>query len=235
MRHAIIIPYYNRWDLVHQRLMEIYRFIKNDATVILINDCSTESDAVTGAGWWQKHGPLAGLKYFRNKENLGFGGSMNNGAKIAMQNEFDALHFLSNDVKVENNFIKFTENDITAGHLIGGQILYHDTGWNVLEGVGVIPYANGWYLACSDYTWKLLGGFDPAYGKFDYEDVDLSTRAHYLGIKIVLNSFARFQHLGGSTINAEYTDRGSHTQRNQLVWKNKWKDKAQELRISIYG
>lgn len=235
MKHAIIIPYYNRWDLVHARLMEIYKYINNDATVILINDCSTEKDTVEGAAWWQKHGPLPTLKYYRNKENLGFGGSMNNGAKIALQNEFDALHFLSNDVKIGNNFIKSSEELIKSNCLVGGELLYNNTGWNVLDECGVIPYANGWYLACSDYTWRLLGGFDPIYGKFDYEDVDLSTKAHYLGIEIMPHPDAKFQHMSGSTINDLYPDRFERTKRNQIIWQNKWKDKAQEIKENIYG
>ena len=31
----------------------------------------------------------------------------------------------------------------------------------------IVPYANGWLLACTRSAWLDIGGFDLAFGKFD--------------------------------------------------------------------
>jgi len=47
---SVIIPFYNHWEMTHQRLVELYRFVPEPLEIVLVNDCSTERRC----GWWHK-------------------------------------------------------------------------------------------------------------------------------------------------------------------------------------
>jgi GT2 family glycosyltransferase len=241
---SIVIPFYGKWELVHARLMELWSHSLQkhpDSEVILIDDASPDAkkpsdEYLGGVKWWQD-GLLANrLRYFRNKDNLGFGGSMNKGAKIAIRNGANAIILLSNDVTVMGDIVKdvATLLELDRNIVIGGEVLYNDTGWNNLENCGVVPYANGWFLAFDAGVWEQLGGFDPAYGKFDYEDLDLSTTAQLLGMKLVPIA-TKLRHAGGQTIKDLPRSRMDQTMKNRVIWRQKWADKAAELKQKIYG
>ena len=223
---SIIIPFYNHWNLTHSRLMELHKFIDEDCEVVLINDASEDMDCEGGAGWWQKNSSRHTIKYKKNEENLGFGGSMNNGAKIASG---DVLIFLSNDVLIHVDFVKQI-NDILSLNsetLVGGRIVYWKAGWNELEYKGkkfVVPYCEGWLLACTREIWDNLGGFDPIYGKYAFEDIDLSTTAISLGYELKGLDNPNLRHVGGAT--AKYDDhRMNYTISNKEKYIEKWRSK----------
>jgi GT2 family glycosyltransferase len=230
---SIIIPYYNHWDLVHARLHELYKFVPNiDVEIILVNDCSTETADEGGVAWWQTHVKHHTIRYKKNAANLGFGGSMNVGAKIA---KGDVLVFLSNDVEVKGNFIPevLFATEINQGKVfIGNEIIRFDSGWNTFEIDGkkyTVPYANGWFLACTNTVWNELGGFDLRYGKFDYEDVDISTKALELGYNLVGIYSEYLRHFGGVTIQSLNVDRQAHTQGNKIIYMKKWLKKLPDI------
>lgn len=236
MKTGIIIPQYNQWNLTHTRLMELYKKVPSDTHFFLVDDCSPDSDCQTGPGWWQKAILGERLHYYRNPENVGFGGSMNNGVKLAVKYGCEGLILLSNDVRVMSDIVTETNTLLSLQKriLVGGEVLTHDTGWNVLPGCGPVRYANGWFLATQKTTWKELGGFDPRYGKFDYEDVDLSTTAAMMEIPLV-RSVSSLKHIGGQSVNAAHPDRVEHTRHNQKLWIEKWTPHAEELKRKLYG
>ena len=81
---SLIIPFFNRWDLTHRCLSDIYKFLAGEnIEVVLINDASTEADCETGTAWWQKDVKPFPILYHKNKENVGFGKGCNIGAKEA--------------------------------------------------------------------------------------------------------------------------------------------------------
>lgn len=235
MKIGIVIPQYNHWELTHNRLMELYNKVPRDTVLVLVDDHSPDSDCQTGPAWWQKSA-LPNLLYYRNPENLGFGGSMNMGVRIAVKNGAEGLILLSNDVTVMSDIATETATLLSLDKriLIGGEIRYDNTGWNVLPNCGVIPYANGWFLATYKSTWKELGGFDPIYGKFDYEDVDLSTQAWMKGINLVPTT-SHLRHAGGISVASATNDRYSYTMNNKVHWLEKWLPYAEELKEKIYG
>jgi GT2 family glycosyltransferase len=109
--------------------------------------------------------------------------------------------------------------------LIGGRIVDWAGGWNEFDVDGkhyVIPYAEGWLLGCTKLGWKGLGGFDIKYGRFDYEDLDLSTKALSLGYNIVGLNSNKLKHLGSQTISKLNIDRQSITEHNRKVFIDKW-------------
>lgn len=245
MKLSVIIPFYNKWELVHNRLYELHGHLSKDVDIVIVDDCSPDTDPLDpkkpgdlgGIDWWQNVGPFIGrLRYFRNKENLGFGGSMNKGAKIAIKNGAEAIVLLSNDVRVMSNFAQNVNTLLSLNPrvLIGGEVFYQHTGWNMLPGCGVVPYANGWFLATSTPTWEELGGFDPIYGRFDYEDVDLSTTAWWKEIPLVTVG-AKLHHIGGQTVSTVTQSRELATRTNRERWVDKWFRHAEDLKKKIYG
>lgn len=236
MKSTIIIPFLNRWALTHARLFELYKHCPT-SDVVLVNDCSTERDCDGGVAWWQ-NGPLKGrLKYYRNEKNLGFGQSMNVGAAIAIKNGADVIVLLSNDVVCSSDIGKEAIETIEHNSvpvLVGVHLICEATDWNTLDGVGTVPYLNGWLLACHKDVWKKLGGFDSLFGVANCEDVDLSTMAWYSGVKPVL-MHSKVHHMGGQTVNEVIPDRYEQTTRNRDKWRLKWTDKAPELKRMIYG
>lgn len=235
MKISVVIPFYNNWDLVHSRLNELYHHIPLGIEIILINDASTDDDCAEGFKWW-KNGPMAGRLFaYKNKENLGFGGSVNRGFDIAIKHGAEGICLLTNDVTVMSNFVANVETILSLDKmvLIGGEVLWNDTGWNRLPNC-IVPYCNGWFLATSKEAWKMLGGFDPIFEKFDCEDLDLSTTAWWKGIKLVPAN-ASFSHQSGKTVNKYYPDRETYTKINQQRWQAKWVTRSEELRRKIYG
>jgi GT2 family glycosyltransferase len=219
---SIIIPFLDKWELVHQRLDEIRRLAPDDCEIILVNDCSV-NDYDRQVAWWQKHGGQHEIKYVKNKENLGFGGAMNKGAEYA---DGDILLFLSNDVVMYNDVITpiIVANDYYESKcLMGAELLKDDTGWNKVDGK-VVPYLNGYFIACHKDVWKAIGGFDLRYGKHDYEDIDLSASATSLGYQLVQLSDIKIRHMGAQT--APYgDDREKITRENQQKFMEKWSGK----------
>jgi GT2 family glycosyltransferase len=226
---SVILPFYNRWDLTHARLMEIHKFFP-PCEVVLVNDASTEADCDGGVAFWQKADIRQTIRYVKNKENLGFGGSMNKGAKLAKGN---ILIFLSNDVIMNNNFVGQIQMHIAQDEniLVGGRIVYWPGGWNEFPHKGqnmVVPYCEGWLLACTKKVWDNLGGFDPRYGKYAFEDIDLSTTAMLLGYKLVGLNSPHLQHLAGQT--AKYDEnRMRLTEKNKEIYIEKWQSRFDEL------
>lgn len=230
MSTSIIIPVYNRYDLVHELLYNLRNHMPLDKEieVVVMDDNSPDEDVRKGLGWWQKSGiSLHPLKYHRNETNLGFGQNCNRGVGFA---KTDNIILISTDVRVMGNFFPKLDAMLTEhpDALIGAEVIDWDSGWNTLTVNGmksIVPYANGWFLSCKKSTWDKLGGFDPIYGRLDYEDVDISTTAHHLKIPVLSLSSPFLKHIGGATIsNLPNFDRTAQTLKNGELWRKKWEN-----------
>jgi GT2 family glycosyltransferase len=213
--------------------MELYKYAPDEVEIVLVNDASTDEDCVTGAGWWQKEGPdRHRIRYVKNKEHLGFGKSHNAGARVA---NGDIFVFLSNDVVIRGNFfyeiIRIINQEERS--LIGGRVVNWAGGWNEFDiGDGkklVIPYAEGWLLSCTRGAWHHLGGFDPIYGKFDYEDIDLSVKALVSGYNIEGLNLDILGHMSGRTVVSLNIDRTENTKKNRQLFIAKWRNQFPRL------
>ena len=216
------MPFFNNWSLTHQRMMELYNKVQYEpCEIILVNDASTDREIDDGVGFWQKFSNSKHLiRYVKNEVNQGFGYSMNRGASIA---NGEVIVLLSNDVQIFDDFVlEITELlSENSNYFIGGEVLYHDTGWNRI-GDTIVPYANGWLLACMKSTWVDIGGFDLMYEKFDYEDLDVSATAVSKGYILKALTKSKLTHTGGATIYPLYPDRQEYTKRNRQKFIEKW-------------
>ncbi len=222
---SIIIPFYNNWTLTHQRMMELNNHVQTPCEIVLVNDASTEEGIDGGVAWWQKFSGIKHtVRYVKSEENHGFGYSMNLGARKAIG---DIVILLSNDVLVFSDFVTeiVTLLQENPRYFIGGEVLIGDTGWNVINNT-IIPYANGWLIACTKEAWEDIGGFDLRYGKFDFEDVDISATAIHKGYDLVALTKSKLRHIGGATIYPLYGNRMEITKKNRELFVEKWKDKV---------
>lgn len=220
-------------------MMGMYQHIPVDGVeIILVNDASTDVECDSGVAWWQKHMKYHTIRYKKNKENLGFGGSNNVGAAMA---KGDIIVFLNNDVLIRGNFLTQVIALIEQHKgkvFIGNEIIRYRAGWNEFKVQGheiVIPYANGWIMACTKELWNSLQGFDPIYGKYDFEDVDISTQVLELGYALDGLHSKLILHMGGITIASLGTDRMSQTKRNKELYFTKWKSKLLEINEKLRG
>ena len=226
---GIVIPFYNKWHLTHARLFELYQYAPDNVEITVIDDASEEEEGKDGIAWWQHDMKRHKIHYYRNKENMGFGGAMNVGAKFAMHYGADIIMLLSNDVKVSGVFISpiVYMLGINDKVLIGNEVIDYDAGWNKFGDI-VVPWVNGWFIACTTEVWKTLGGFDPIYGKYTYEDIDLSTRATMMGYKLIATKSPFLKHLGAQT--AKYDDeRMKRTKHNREVYARKWEGLLEQI------
>jgi GT2 family glycosyltransferase len=226
MKVSLIMPFYGKWQMTHQRLMEIYQHVSPPTRmeIILINDNPDDREPNT-AGWWQQETRLK-VRYFHNKKNLGFGGSMNKGAEKA---KGDILIFFSNDVVVSGDFVAEIIGALTVDdqRFIGGRYLDFNTGWNhisINRKMTLFPYVEGWLIACTREVWEDLGGFDPIYYPYDYEDIDLSTMAIHKGYKLFGLSSKYLRHLSGVTIRNVNPYREGTTLENKQKFQTKWSE-----------
>ena len=218
---SIIIPFLGRWDLVHQRMNELYRFVSDPVEIVLVNDFSQDPSIDGSVAWWQQSKIQHSVVYVKNEQNLGFGGSMNKGCAVATG---DVLILLSNDVIIQGNFVDTILSEINDEALFGGVLRDYDTGWNKFTFMGkqkMFIYLEGWLLSCTRNVWDDLGGFDPIYSPYDMEDVCLSTTAIHKGYNLVAINFP-VSHMSGQTIRKLNPDRESMTRRNQQRFVEKW-------------
>jgi len=223
--YSIVIPFFNKWTLTHQRMYEFYSHLpSNDIEIILIDNGSTEDGIDGSVAFWQKKLSKIPIRYRKLPVNVGFGGAMNNGAGMA---HGDIIILYSNDVICRDNFLpelqeQFDEN---RNILLGNEVIWFDGGWNGFDtpkGRTIVPYINGYFIACTKQIWDSMDGFDPLYGKFAMEDVDLSMQAQQLGIKLVSLGSTKLHHLVGGT--QPYTpEREEITRQNKIKFYEKWK------------
>ena len=106
--------------------------------------------------------------------------------------------------------------------MLGAEVLYHDTGWNTVDGT-IIPYVNGWFLACMRDVFMEMKGFDwITFSPHDFEDIDLSLRFHLEKMKLTqLDCASGLRHMGART--APYgNERTEITKANQRKFREKW-------------
>lgn len=227
MKFSVVLPYRDKWHLVHKRLMEYYRHLPEGVEIVLVDDDSQEAESIKGPKWWKDNSDL-NVVYIRNAENLGFGGSNNVGVE---RSTGDVLILTQNDVIVSGDFTKPVKNYLKQHDklLIGGRVIHWPAGWNEFEIDGqkvVVPYAEGWFLAMWRDAWNELGGFDPRYGRMDFEDVDLSAMAISKGYNLVGLNVSYLKHMFGQTTTATMGVEGRRalTEINRDKFFAKWKD-----------
>ena len=178
----------------------------------------------------------------------GFGATCNAGVAVA---ETEVAVLLNNDVVVTPEFLDplladlaqtdvfavgcmFVNPDGSLTDALGNRTsgawrgpymsIHHETRANRLERTCPQLYANGGAMAFCRDKWQALGGFDPLYHPFYWEDVDLGYRAWGRGWRVLYEPASVVYHDQGSTMKRVH--RAAHIElmsaKNAVLfaWKN---------------
>lgn len=235
MMVSVIIPVYKNTEQFINNLKHNLPFLK-DCQIIIINDDPDKSLKKLIYYFHEKN-----ISLIENKKNLGFGKSVNRGVKEAKGNY---LMLLNSDVKlIKNNYqlaINHFRNDPSLFAvsfaqkekdelIIGKNKIYWRKGLYIHQKADDLEFGdNGWAEGGAALVDKnkfiKLGGFDPIYSPFYWEDIDLSQRARQAGYRIIFDPKILVIHHHETTIGQYFTENQIKTiaYRNQLMftWKN---------------
>jgi GT2 family glycosyltransferase len=196
---SIVIPVHGQEEWTRRALAAVHEHTSVTYEVIVVDDASP-----TGTAEWL--GDVNGILVHRNERNVGFGVTCNVGAAHARGRHLvflnsDALpqagwleplvHALDNpDVGAAGPRILNLDGTLQeAGALVAGD---GTTEFYGLAGDPDLPehtfartvdYVSGACLAVKRAAFSVAGGFDAAYGRGYYEDVDLCLRLRKLGYR----------------------------------------------------
>jgi GT2 family glycosyltransferase len=200
MNLSIIIPNFNGEDLLKRNipklLNELEGYKNGKLEVIVVDDGSTDNSIEVISKFPQ-------IKLYKNSRNLGFSVAVNNGASHATG---DILILINTDVYPDKGFLSpllenFKDEEVFAVGCMDKSVEGENV---VLRGRGVGSWNRGfldhkkgevdskdtlWVSGGSGAfrksIWDKLGGLDPLFTPFYWEDIDLSYRALKSGYKLV--------------------------------------------------
>lgn len=234
---SVIIPTFNNKIQLLQNLKHNLDFLKGNE-IIVVNDDPEESlknEKLFSTGSNNK------IKLVENKQNLGFGPTVNIGVSFA-KNKFIML--LNDDVKLINdnflNALEYFKKDKNLfavsfaqkednGSIVGKNIFYWKRGLFFHTKAfdskfGPNAWAEGGASLIDKNKFLQLRGFDSIYSPFYWEDIDLSYRASQQGYKILFDPKILVRHQHESTIGKYFSKSFIKTiaYRNQFIfmWKN---------------
>ncbi len=236
-RASVIVPVYNHLQHTLTCLRSLAEHPQRTPfEVIVVDDCSQDASA-------DLLPRIAGLRYQRNRENLGFIGACNAGG-VSARGEY--LVFLNNDTAVQSGWLDALV-DTFARHpgagLVGAKLVYPDGRLQEAGGI-VFDDASGWnygrfddpadprynYLREADYCsgaaiavpaelFHAFGGFDPHYAPAYYEDTDLAMKVHQAGHRVLYQPASVVVHFEGISSG---TDTSSGIKAYQVVNRDKF-------------
>lgn len=214
---SVVVPVFNTPNLV-QSFWDQFMY-KGELEFVFVDNGSDKPTADALRALRQAN-LGASIQIIRNAFNLGFGPANNLGAAAATGR---ILVFTQLDVAVKGD-LRLACKYVKEGTLYGARLLANDTGWNNFNG-RIVPYLEGYFLACTRTTWDLIGGFDPQYFPADFEDVDLSFAATQKGVPLSMLIGAKTEHNHpGQAGWSQYKDekREAVTLRNRSLFRKKW-------------
>lgn len=207
---SIIIVTYGRADLIAKFLSNLPVMAHLHELVIVDNKPDEAVRRVLEG--FAMHRPVQ-LAF--NSENVGFGPACNQGATLA---QYDTFVFTQPDVTILEDITAKVQN-LEDNILYGARLLSGNTGWNKFGNV-IVPYLEGYFIACTRTTWNVIGGFDPGIVPADFEDVDLSYTAAQKGVQLKQLD-VQVVHRPGGHWNGN-PQRRTITEKNRTFFANKW-------------
>ncbi len=240
---SVVIPNWNGRDLLEKYLPSVVTAMAgNPANEVIVVDNGSEDGS---AEFVRERFP--GVKVLALERNLGFGGGSNAGFREAKN---DVVVLLNSDMRVEPDFLAPLLNGFTDAQVfaVSCQIFFSDPnkkreetglteGWwqqgNLVVGHRVEPdieelfptfYGGGGSCAFDRRKFLELGGFDPLYEPFYYEDTDLGYMAWKRGWKVLYQPGSVVYHEHRGTIGKKFSNTFIQgvLKRNQVLitWKN---------------
>ena len=193
---SIVIPNWNGKGLLEKNLPKVVAAAK-DAEILVVDDGSTDDSVVFVKKNYEKIGIIA------KKNHEGFASSVNAGVAAA---NGDIVVLLNTDVVPEENFLPplvshFANDKVFA---VGCMDKSKEGDTIVLRGRGLAKWQRGFFIhergevnasdtawvsggsgAFRKSMWSGLGGMDPLFNPFYWEDIDLSYRGRKAGYALL--------------------------------------------------
>lgn len=231
---TVVIPVYRNIEQFIENLKNNLKYLDN-CEIILVNDYPAESikDSLK---------EFKGIKLLENGKNLGFGLTVNRGVKEA-SNKYVMLlntdvvlrdksflqalkHFEANENLFGVSFAQIEKD----GSIVGRNSFFWQRGLFFHKELkdhtlGINGWAEGGTCMLDREKFLQLGGFDPIYRPFYWEDIDLSYRAQKAGYKIFFDKRCIVKHMHDEGSIKTFFAKNTITStayRNQFIfiWKN---------------
>lgn len=233
---SVIIPNYNGANLLSKNLPQV---IKNcpACQIIVVDDASTDRSVELIKEKFKS------VRLIINKKNLGFASTVNRGIENASG---QLVLLLNSDVSPRSGFLKpalahFKDKKVFA---VAMTDYSHEDGKIVKRGKGGANFKKGFFnhfaarIMAGETLWvsggsglfvreilNRLGGFDPIYSPFYWEDVDLSFRARQEGYICIFEPKSKVDHYhqeGAIKKTRKPSEIKTISYRNQFIfiWKN---------------
>ncbi len=243
MKISLVIPNFNGESILRNNLLRIIS-AASDAEIIIVDDASTDGSVkVIENSKLKMQNYNAKLKIIKNNKNMGFASAVNRGVEEASG---DLIVLLNTDVIPEAGFLKaalphFNDPKVFA---VGFMQKCDEAGKIIFRGRGVGKFSRGFLIHSrgevdKDDTlwvsggagvfrkkiWFTLGGMNPLYNPFYWEDIDICYRALKAGYKLVFErNSAVIHNQNKGAIRSTYTniEINKIAYRNQIifVWLN---------------
>lgn len=240
---SIIIPVYNNISYTVACLKSLHKhFCPWTFEIIVVDDASLDmTESLLSK--------IPGLRYFRNKKNLGFIKSSNVGFNMA---KGDYVVFLNNDTIVHPGWLTHLRQTFEQHASIGivgskmvfgdgslqeaGGIIWEDaSGWNVgrtkdpnhpdYNYLRDVDYVSGASLMIPKKLFTKLGCFDEIYVPAYYEDTDLCFSARKAGYRVLYQPLSKITHFESISSGSDTTSSKKKCMViNQETFKAKWAD-----------
>lgn len=213
MKISVIVTNFNGHNLLKKNLPTITENSPEAFEIIIADDASTDSslDYVKSL-----QGEFPKLKIISHKKNIGFGANTNLAVKKA---KGDLVVLLNSDIKPAPHYIKntlkhFKDSKVFGvgfaekGHENWGDIywqngfLQHRPGYPSNKNHPTDWLSGGSCIIRKDIFLK-LGGFDPIYAPFYFEDLDLGIRVARSGYKMIWEPSAIVEHRHEQTMSKQ--------------------------------
>ena len=230
---TVVIPSYKNKEQLIRNIEHNMRFLKN-YPIIIVNDYPADNLS-------QEFEKYSNVTVLTNTKNLGFGLTVNRGVSEATT---PYVFLMNSDVILNDQSftlaVKALEKDRSLfavsfaqrekdGKVVGKNSYTWHHGLFFHRGetdnkLGNNGWAEGGSCIVDREIFQKLGGFDPLYAPFYWEDLDLSYRAWKQGYKVIFDPDILVEHHHESTIK-KYYQTGYITTisyRNQFIfiWKN---------------
>lgn len=236
MKTSIIIPNWNGLNLLKSNFPFVIKASRENQ-VIIVDDASTDGSV----DYIRSHFPHVSV--ISKARHEGFSSTVNLGV---MHAQGDIVLLLNTDIRPHDDILKyllphFSDKKVFAVGCMDKSI---EGGNIVLRGRGVAQWKQGFYIhargdvdkpntawvsggsgAFRKNLWNQLGGMDPVYNPFYWEDIDLSYRARKAGYKIIFESHALVEHMHEEGVIKQNVPKNVvlyTSYRNQFIfiWKN---------------
>lgn len=260
---SVIIVQYNNSRLTYTAIESFRKFHKGNYEIILVDNGSTEPDAVEFAK------DIPGLKLICLDTNLGFGKANN---LAAQKSSGDILLFLNNDTVTTSEFLHKIEEEFSSDSSIGiiGPKLFNSDGslqlsygklpslfveftdklfysmvdkknklaLNYLKNRYLEKECTGWVTGAALFIRKNLfsdlNGFDESFFMY-FEDKELCKRVIDSGNKVVFSPESSLIHLRGASLNDPNREFLDKKYReSQLIYYKKHKTKLEQILLNSY-